>query len=237
MCQRDSVHQTGLVCPSALAVLVASVPGVEADKQKFVILTSQCPQITTKTFTERSYLLLFWLFWGVMGCTQSYIVASLCVCSVYLGYVHIYCSYKLLKTNVLSGDNLPSFLYLYIKFWTRALTRRSGCLCATPTTREAVYTVLKCRWTSSSEGSFCVFLTVWKLGDFLCVSLPGWRLLCSGGSAVLQAMVGIILTLSSETSRCASQSCSVTDSCSWCSLMKTSGSAQQVRHPSNAYLF
>ncbi|XP_026198098.1 uncharacterized protein si:ch211-12e13.1 [Anabas testudineus] len=90
-----------------------------------------------------------------MGCTQSYIVASLCVCSVYLGYVHIYCSYKLLKTNVLSGDNLPSFLYLYIKFWTRALTRRSGCLCATPTTREAVYTVLKCRLETPLLRRFC----------------------------------------------------------------------------------
>lgn len=86
-----------------------------------------------------------------MGSAQSYIVASLSACSVYLGYVCIYCSYKLLKTNVLNGDNLPSFLYLYIKYWTRALTRRTGYLYATPKTGEAVYTVLKCRWASSTS--------------------------------------------------------------------------------------
>ncbi|XP_071338138.1 uncharacterized protein [Trachinotus anak] len=94
-----------------------------------------------------------------MGKMQSYGVASLAVCSVYLAYVHIYCSHKLLKTKVLISDELPSFWYLYIRYLTRALTRRSGHLhTATSTTTktcEAVYTLLRCRLETPALRRFC----------------------------------------------------------------------------------
>lgn len=65
-----------------------------------------------------------------------------------------------------------------------------------------------------------------QYGFFL--SQLGWGLPCWGGSAVLLVMVGIIQTQNTETSHCASQSFSVKGCCSWCWLMKTSCSAQQV---------
>lgn len=161
-----------------------------------------------------------------MGSAQSCIVASLSVCSVYLGYVHIYCSYKLLKTNVLDGDNLPSFLYLYIKYWSRALTRRTLDVCATPSTGDASgYTVLKCRWAT------CVvtFIQRWSFDvDSVRVCWKDWTRVCCGASAALRAMAGITRTPSSETSRCASRSFSVAGCCSCCSPMKASGSVRQV---------
>ncbi|XP_042343470.1 uncharacterized protein si:ch211-12e13.1 [Plectropomus leopardus] len=81
-----------------------------------------------------------------MGNAQSYIAASLSVCCVYLVYDHIYRSHKLLKTNVLNNDSLPSFVYLYIKYVTRALTRRTGYLYTAPREQsEVVYTLLNCR--------------------------------------------------------------------------------------------
>lgn len=62
------------------------------------------------------------------------------------------------------------------------------------------------------------------------LSFQGWTLSCWGGSAVLQVMAGIIRTVNTETSRCASQSSCAADCCSWCWLMGASGSALQVRH-------
>lgn len=79
-----------------------------------------------------------------MGNAQSYCVASLAVYSLYLVYVHIYCSHNLLKTNVLAGDRLPSFWYLYVKFVSRAATRKTGHL-YTAHRCEASYTVHNCR--------------------------------------------------------------------------------------------
>ncbi|KAK2837693.1 hypothetical protein Q5P01_014905 [Channa striata] len=90
-----------------------------------------------------------------MGNTLSYIVSSLSVCSVYLAYVHIYCSYKSLRTNVLHGEKLPSFLFLYIKYWTRSLTRKSGHLNATPKTPECVYTAIDNRLHTPVLRRFC----------------------------------------------------------------------------------
>ncbi|XP_040898556.1 uncharacterized protein si:ch211-12e13.1 [Toxotes jaculatrix] len=91
-----------------------------------------------------------------MGNVQSYVVPSLAVCSVYLVYVHIYCSHKLLKTNVLTSDKLPSFWYLYIKYVTRALTRRAGFLHTASTEKcEAGYTVLRCRLETPMLRRFC----------------------------------------------------------------------------------
>ncbi|KAF3696158.1 hypothetical protein EXN66_Car011834 [Channa argus] len=88
-----------------------------------------------------------------MGNTQSYIVSS--VFSVYLAYVHIYCSYKLLKTNVLHSEKLPSFLFLYIKYLTRSLSRRTGHLYATVNTCECVFTALENRLHTPVLRSFC----------------------------------------------------------------------------------
>lgn len=79
-------------------------------------------------------------------------------------------------------------------------------------------------------------LVWWRLTCLLtwcwvcCVYVSGWRLSPWGGSAVLQVMAGIIQTLNTETFHCASQSPSVADCCLCCWLMKTLGSAQQVKH-------
>lgn len=79
-----------------------------------------------------------------MGNAQSYIVASLSVCSVYLVYVHVYCAHKLLKTTELHSDKLPSDAYVYMKYLSRRVTRRAGCLYGT-VKQEAGYTVVSCR--------------------------------------------------------------------------------------------
>lgn len=79
-----------------------------------------------------------------MGNAQSCVVASLAVSSVCLVYVYIYCSHKLLRTNVLNHERLPSFVYLYVRCLFTALTRRTGCL-HTANKCEVVYTVLNCR--------------------------------------------------------------------------------------------
>nr|XP_043881124.1 uncharacterized protein si:ch211-12e13.1 isoform X1 [Solea senegalensis] len=91
---------------------------------------------------------------------RSFTVASfaVCCCSVYLVYVHIYRSRKLLKTNVLTCDRLPSLLYLYLKYLGRALTWRTGYLHRTPQKKkksEAAYTVLRCRLETATLRRFC----------------------------------------------------------------------------------
>ncbi|XP_041854634.1 uncharacterized protein si:ch211-12e13.1 isoform X2 [Melanotaenia boesemani] len=92
-----------------------------------------------------------------MGNTQNCIVASLSVCSTYLFYHYIYCSYQSLKTNVLSGDKLPSFVYLYVKYLTGLVTRRTGHLYTDTLTKTPaiVYTILNCRLESSLMRRFC----------------------------------------------------------------------------------
>ncbi|XP_047448564.1 uncharacterized protein si:ch211-12e13.1 [Mugil cephalus] len=92
-----------------------------------------------------------------MGNVQGHVFASVSVCSVYLIYVHIYCAHKALKTNVLYFDKLPSFVYLYVKYWFRSLTRREGCLYAAHATTDsqAVYTVLNCRLKAALLRRFC----------------------------------------------------------------------------------
>ncbi|KAM4577037.1 uncharacterized protein PAE49_006935 isoform 1-T1 [Odontesthes bonariensis] len=92
-----------------------------------------------------------------MGNTQSCIGASLSLCSMYLFYFYIYSSHQLLNANVLSSDRLPSFMYLYVKYLVRAITRRSGYLHTTPASNEraAVYTVHNCRLEVSMLRRFC----------------------------------------------------------------------------------
>ncbi|KAL3976266.1 deoxyribonuclease II [Sarotherodon galilaeus] len=89
-----------------------------------------------------------------MGNAQSYIVASLSVCSVYLVYVHVYCAHKLLKTNELHSDKPPSNAYVYMKYLSRRVTRRAGCLYGTEK-QEAVYTVVSCRVEDALLRRFC----------------------------------------------------------------------------------
>ncbi|XP_028269127.1 uncharacterized protein LOC114440809 [Parambassis ranga] len=105
---------------------------------------SQCVNVNILTFP-------------IMGNAQSYIVASLSVCSLYFVYVHIYRAHKVLKSNVLESDKLPSFVYLYIKYFSKSLTRKTGNLYATQTRKkcESVYTVLSCRMETLVLRRFC----------------------------------------------------------------------------------
>lgn len=81
-----------------------------------------------------------------MGNAQSYVASSLAACSIYFVYIHIFRSHKLLRTRVLDHKRLPSYVYLYIRYFSRALTRKRGCLIAAGTkSREVIYTVLDCR--------------------------------------------------------------------------------------------
>ncbi|XP_032434217.1 uncharacterized protein LOC116729652 [Xiphophorus hellerii] len=92
-----------------------------------------------------------------MGNARSCVVASLSVCSVCLGCVYIYRSHKLLRQNALNSDKLPSFAYLYVKYLSRAVTRRAGQLYAARAVgaRAVVYTVLNCRLDKTLLRRFC----------------------------------------------------------------------------------
>ncbi|KAF7654633.1 hypothetical protein LDENG_00066970 [Lucifuga dentata] len=91
-----------------------------------------------------------------MGNAQSYIVASLSVSSAYLFYAYFYCSYKVLKTNVLRSERLPSSAYLFIKYLVKAVTRRPGRLYTTSANKwEIAYTVLNCRLETPLLRRFC----------------------------------------------------------------------------------
>ncbi|PWA18382.1 hypothetical protein CCH79_00009888, partial [Gambusia affinis] len=92
-----------------------------------------------------------------MGNARSCVVASLSVCSVCLGYMYIYRSHKLLRQNALNSDTLPSFVYLYVKYLGRAVTRRAGHLYAARAigARAVVYTVLNCRLDKTLLRRFC----------------------------------------------------------------------------------
>ncbi|XP_076587797.1 uncharacterized protein LOC143321376 [Chaetodon auriga] len=91
-----------------------------------------------------------------MWSPQSCVVASVAACSLYLAYAYIYCSHKLLKTNVLNNDRLPSLVYLYMKYLAKALTRRTGRLYVAPSSRkDVVYTLLGCRLETPLLRRFC----------------------------------------------------------------------------------
>ncbi|XP_076020871.1 uncharacterized protein LOC143011766 [Genypterus blacodes] len=92
-----------------------------------------------------------------MGNAQSYVVASLSLSSVYLFYAYFYCSHKLLETNVLHSDKLPSFAYLFTRYVVKAVSRRTGRLHTTCTKKkgEVVYTVINCRLDSGLLRRFC----------------------------------------------------------------------------------
>ncbi|XP_015252096.1 PREDICTED: uncharacterized protein LOC107098768 [Cyprinodon variegatus] len=92
-----------------------------------------------------------------MGNARSFIIAPLSVGCLYLGYIYIYRSHKLLDKNVLNSDKLPSLVYLYMKYLSRAVTRRKGQLYAARASgaRAVVYTVLNCRLDGSLLRRFC----------------------------------------------------------------------------------
>lgn len=79
-----------------------------------------------------------------MGSVQSCVLASISAYSAYFVYVHIYRSHKLLKTNKLDYNKLPSIAYLYLQYLSKAAARRKGCLNATNTC-GVVYTIVNCR--------------------------------------------------------------------------------------------
>ncbi|KAL6114696.1 uncharacterized protein ACO6RY_05397 [Pungitius sinensis] len=90
-----------------------------------------------------------------MGSVQSSVAASVSLSCVYFIYVQIYCSHKLLRSNVLN-ESLPSFVYLYIKYATKAVTRTTGRLHrATAGERDVAYTVLDCRLETPLLRRFC----------------------------------------------------------------------------------
>ncbi|KAM4616588.1 uncharacterized protein ACJ7VT_009432 isoform 1-T1 [Polymixia lowei] len=92
-----------------------------------------------------------------MGNVQSCVIVSLSVCSIYLFYAHIYCSHKLLKTNVVNyKDRLPSYGYLFVKYLIKVLSRRPGHLYTRNTKNcEVAYTVLNCRFETTLLRRFC----------------------------------------------------------------------------------
>ncbi|TWW60720.1 hypothetical protein D4764_05G0008100 [Takifugu flavidus] len=89
-----------------------------------------------------------------MGNVQSCALASISACSAYFVYVHIYRSHKLLKTNELDYNKLPSFAYLYLKYLSKAVARRKGHFRAT--NRCGVfYTIVHCRLDTRLLRRFC----------------------------------------------------------------------------------
>lgn len=79
-----------------------------------------------------------------MGSAQSCVLASISACSAYFVYVHIYRSHKLLQTNELDYNRLPSFAYLYLRYLSKSVARRKGRVRATNRC-GAFYTIVNCR--------------------------------------------------------------------------------------------
>ncbi|KAI4798665.1 hypothetical protein KUCAC02_020575 [Chaenocephalus aceratus] len=68
----------------------------------------------------------------------------------------MYSSYKSLQTHVLYQERLPSFLFLYIKYLTKAVAQKTGFLSKeTINQPDVVYTVLNCRLHTPLLRSFC----------------------------------------------------------------------------------
>ncbi|XP_019740880.1 uncharacterized protein LOC109525069 [Hippocampus comes] len=88
---------------------------------------------------------------------QNCILASLSVCSIYFAYVHIYCSHKLLKTNALCCERLPKLSYLFLKYLTKALMWRKGCLYQPRRKKKSdvFYSVDNCRIDTVLLKRFC----------------------------------------------------------------------------------
>nr|XP_057927633.1 uncharacterized protein si:ch211-12e13.1 [Doryrhamphus excisus]XP_057927634.1 uncharacterized protein si:ch211-12e13.1 [Doryrhamphus excisus]XP_057927635.1 uncharacterized protein si:ch211-12e13.1 [Doryrhamphus excisus]XP_057927636.1 uncharacterized protein si:ch211-12e13.1 [Doryrhamphus excisus]XP_057927638.1 uncharacterized protein si:ch211-12e13.1 [Doryrhamphus excisus] len=92
-----------------------------------------------------------------MRYSHTYLIVSVSLCSVYLLYTHIYLSHKLMKTNSLSYEGLPSVAYLFLKCLSNALTRRKGSLYNKNRKKkeEVVYVVHNCRLDVKVLRNFC----------------------------------------------------------------------------------
>ncbi|XP_072289865.1 3-hydroxyacyl-thioester dehydratase X isoform X2 [Eucyclogobius newberryi] len=84
-----------------------------------------------------------------MGNTQSHVAASLSLCTIYLLYAKIYCSYCSLRTKEFHSNRQPSFAYLLIRYLSRCL---SGS-CTDETALE--YSVHSCRLDAQQLRRFC----------------------------------------------------------------------------------
>ncbi|XP_055017318.1 uncharacterized protein si:ch211-12e13.1 [Boleophthalmus pectinirostris] len=88
----------------------------------------------------------------MMGNTQSHVVASLSVCTLYLLYAKIYSSYCLLKTKELHSNRQPSLVYLLIRYLARCL---SGTVGSRTQETSLEYTVHDCRLDMHLLRRFC----------------------------------------------------------------------------------
>ncbi|XP_061135559.1 uncharacterized protein si:ch211-12e13.1 isoform X1 [Syngnathus typhle] len=93
----------------------------------------------------------------MMRSLQNYILASLSVPCIYFVYVHIYCSHKLLKTSTLCWEKLPKLSYLFLKYVTKALIWRQGCLYKPRRKKgcDVFYAVYNCRMDTALLRRFC----------------------------------------------------------------------------------
>ncbi|XP_061585745.1 uncharacterized protein si:ch211-12e13.1 [Cololabis saira] len=89
-----------------------------------------------------------------MEAGRNVVVVSLSLFSLYFVYAHIYRSHRLLRTNVLHSDHLPSLVYVYVKYLLRVIGRRAGCLVSAGT-QQLVYTLTSCSVENSRLRRFC----------------------------------------------------------------------------------
>ncbi|XP_061763022.1 uncharacterized protein si:ch211-12e13.1 [Nerophis ophidion] len=83
-------------------------------------------------------------------------IASVSLCALYVVCAHIRRSHKLLQTKTLKCEKLPSVVYLFLRYVSRALTRRKGCLHEKKKCKqEVVCTVNNCRLDLLLLRRFC----------------------------------------------------------------------------------
>ncbi|XP_057687758.1 uncharacterized protein si:ch211-12e13.1 isoform X2 [Corythoichthys intestinalis] len=88
---------------------------------------------------------------------QNYILASLSLFSIYFGYVHFYCSHKLLQTKTFICGRLPRLSYLFMIYLTKAITLKRGFLYKPKSKSKCdiVYAVNSCRLDKMLLRRFC----------------------------------------------------------------------------------
>ncbi|CAB1319511.1 unnamed protein product [Coregonus sp. 'balchen'] len=86
-------------------------------------------------------------------------IAGLPLYAIYFLYANIYCSYKLLKANVVfdSRQRIPCFAYLFLRYVFRALIKRQGHLyfCDSDVKGEVAFTIFNCRFNKDLLRRFC----------------------------------------------------------------------------------
>ncbi|CAL8346308.1 unnamed protein product [Lota lota] len=90
-----------------------------------------------------------------MGNVHSFVVASFSLSAMYVFYAHIYCSHKVLKSNVVNyDDRLPGFGYLFARYLLKALSVTRGSIINKKQT-DVSYTVVNCRLENQLLRKFC----------------------------------------------------------------------------------